>query len=386
MGNELFFEEKKYISASRASKLIGYNSDYIGQLCRKGSLTCRRIGRVWFVEEESLKNHKVIASNAPRGRIAIYTKRKVEREKNSSQVPFESKQTIQTILSKQNSELIIPAESTKIKISEIDDVSKGTRVSHEEKIATIAPAVNAFVPKFLQKQKVIDGDDFLNNRLREVSGLNLVRKIESKKLSWFGIKKIGVGILVISFVLSGGIFIFPSPISEHVKIFVTRVGDNVSHFVQNNQERKFSGLSDTNNVIAIGNNANALQSIGSSVENIFLNIANGSFRLIASIGNFFHDATRRARLIVFNSSPVNVSDSKKIDINSDTRAGFVVLPSTGDTTQNDQVKEYVINTFSDEAKIIPDESGNSGLIKPVFKDKDDQEYLYVVVPLNENGD
>ncbi|PCI31131.1 hypothetical protein COB52_00275, partial [Candidatus Kaiserbacteria bacterium] len=39
-----------------AGKSVGYTSDYVGRMCRVGSLECRRIGRSWFVEENSLKD------------------------------------------------------------------------------------------------------------------------------------------------------------------------------------------------------------------------------------------------------------------------------------------------------------------------------------------
>ncbi|MFA5888745.1 MAG: hypothetical protein WC857_00725, partial [Candidatus Paceibacterota bacterium] len=58
MGSELFFENKKFISAKTASSLSGYSQDYIGQLCRANKIESRRIGRVWFVSEESILNHK----------------------------------------------------------------------------------------------------------------------------------------------------------------------------------------------------------------------------------------------------------------------------------------------------------------------------------------
>lgn len=49
---------KKYISASRASKLSGYNQDYVGQLARSGQILARQIGNRWYVEENSVSSHK----------------------------------------------------------------------------------------------------------------------------------------------------------------------------------------------------------------------------------------------------------------------------------------------------------------------------------------
>lgn len=58
MENSLIFQGKKYISSKRASKISGYSSDYIGQLCRAGKLNCRMVGHTWFVSKESLIVHR----------------------------------------------------------------------------------------------------------------------------------------------------------------------------------------------------------------------------------------------------------------------------------------------------------------------------------------
>ena len=48
----------EYVSANRASKLSGYNQDYIGQLARGGQIPARQIGNRWYVELRSLRDHK----------------------------------------------------------------------------------------------------------------------------------------------------------------------------------------------------------------------------------------------------------------------------------------------------------------------------------------
>ena len=52
------FDGKDYISASRASKITGYNQDYIGQLARSGKILSRQIGNRWYVERAGLLAHK----------------------------------------------------------------------------------------------------------------------------------------------------------------------------------------------------------------------------------------------------------------------------------------------------------------------------------------
>jgi hypothetical protein len=50
--------ENKYISAILASQKVGYSGDYIGQLCRLGKIPGELRGRTWYVDLNSLINHK----------------------------------------------------------------------------------------------------------------------------------------------------------------------------------------------------------------------------------------------------------------------------------------------------------------------------------------
>ncbi len=52
------FDGRSYISANRASKLSGYNQDYIGQLSRSGQILSRLVGNRWYVDQQSLLDHK----------------------------------------------------------------------------------------------------------------------------------------------------------------------------------------------------------------------------------------------------------------------------------------------------------------------------------------
>lgn len=45
-----------FISTGVASKLSGYNPDYLSRLCRAGSLTAERVGRAWTIERASLED------------------------------------------------------------------------------------------------------------------------------------------------------------------------------------------------------------------------------------------------------------------------------------------------------------------------------------------
>jgi len=56
--DELIFAGNKYISSKRAGKLMGYTTDYIGQMCRGGKMACKLVGRNWYINDEAVKGQK----------------------------------------------------------------------------------------------------------------------------------------------------------------------------------------------------------------------------------------------------------------------------------------------------------------------------------------
>ena len=54
----LFFDNKKYISTNQAGLLTGYSKDHIARLCAGDQVISKRIGRTWYVEEESIIKYK----------------------------------------------------------------------------------------------------------------------------------------------------------------------------------------------------------------------------------------------------------------------------------------------------------------------------------------
>lgn len=54
----VIFEGVEYIKSATAAKKFRYTNDYIGQLCRAKKVDARLIGRTWFVNPDSLVQHK----------------------------------------------------------------------------------------------------------------------------------------------------------------------------------------------------------------------------------------------------------------------------------------------------------------------------------------
>jgi len=51
-------EDLSLISSARAAQLSGYSQDYIGQLCRSGSIDCRRVLGEWRIDLQSVLAYK----------------------------------------------------------------------------------------------------------------------------------------------------------------------------------------------------------------------------------------------------------------------------------------------------------------------------------------
>ena len=58
MKDSIIIDGKEYISSRRASEMTKYSNDYVGQLCRMKKVESRKVGRIWFIEKESLLVHQ----------------------------------------------------------------------------------------------------------------------------------------------------------------------------------------------------------------------------------------------------------------------------------------------------------------------------------------
>ncbi|GEM_PF-915938 len=55
----------EYVKAAVAAKQFRYTADYIGQLCRGKKVDARLVGRTWFVNIQSIKDHKKARHQKP---------------------------------------------------------------------------------------------------------------------------------------------------------------------------------------------------------------------------------------------------------------------------------------------------------------------------------
>jgi hypothetical protein len=61
---------------------------------------------------------------------------------------------------------------------------------------------------------------------------------------------------------------------------------------------------------------------------------------------------------------------------------IAVVPSSNSSDVDEEIKQEIRDSFSDEVIVKPDATGNSGVITPVFKKSKGDDFLYVLVPIN----
>jgi len=65
-------------------------------------------------------------------------------------------------------------------------------------------------------------------------------------------------------------------------------------------------------------------------------------------------------------------------------AGLVVLPSSGDPARDEAIKLELKNSFSDQVEVKFDQSGQAGMITPIFRTGRGDNYLFILTPLKQN--
>lgn len=70
--------------------------------------------------------------------------------------------------------------------------------------------------------------------------------------------------------------------------------------------------------------------------------------------------------------------------NSPNAPGLVVLPSTGNPQSDEALKLDLKNTFSDRVEVQFDQSGQAGVITPIFRRGRGDNYIFILTPIKQN--
>ena len=180
----------------------------------------------------------------------------------------------------------------------------------------------------------------------------------------------GICVVVLFVIFAGGSF---RGGIQNLKITVTNIPSsyNSTKFINNN----FGMMA----VVGGGNNTTE-ENVEISSQTFYdgmVIVIRGMHDLILKM----HD-TEQKEEIERKETQQHETDTSQMAASSNDK-GIVITPSKDKQTDADTI-EQIKNTFSDEVRIIPDESGESGIIQPIFRDKEGDEYIYVLVPIQED--
>jgi hypothetical protein len=125
---------------------------------------------------------------------------------------------------------------------------------------------------------------------------------------------------------------------------------------------------------------NISASVLSAVSDFFQSITNALSRGSNRLASFF---TGYSRNTVYPNQGVSFGDTGA-PVMPDESSGIVVFPSAGSVAADADEKTRIMNYFSDEVTVQPDSGGQSGIITPVFRQAIGDDFIYVLVPIDDN--
>ncbi|MDQ3089929.1 MAG: hypothetical protein M3Q24_02125 [bacterium] len=372
MNNDLLFDGKTYISVGRASKKLGYTADYLGQLCRAGKIDARMIGRTWYVEWESIKNHKKSKTHRVR--------RTAEKIRQERQTQASEKSNGNAIMVDEANEdcpeddylekMDREAEAT---FKPEEQLTEPILVSlHEQESApeadpgTYPSNLNGI--KYLQDENILPS--VLANKNQWLPELNKnSTKTEAKTFfkRRFELDPILIGgsSLVAFFIFMNLMFVSNNPVT------------NLSL-----ENGVINAVSKIENISRVDTNASSVESLNKElVSSPDKSNLSAAYANIATVFNYFTDELRRKinRWAVGYLRSLGFVPQVKQQPDSTKKQGLVIV---SDPDDHDATVASIKNSFSDEVTVVEDAEGGSGVITPIFKNIEGDPYTYVLVPLD----
>ncbi len=398
MNSDLLFDGKTYISVGRASKKLGYTADYIGQLCRAGKIDAKMIGRTWYVEWESLKNHKKSKKNRVRrtaeeirqDRVArlgqtVYvldeeldanTEHPISNGVKNYKLPtvnedcppdeylgkIDAQNTFDEKTNASISPVVaIPVSSEVIStpvlnenhyppqdyLNKIDDQNNTSLIS-EEWLPKLVKKDTSVVSPYVFSPRSPSGPLVLNNSSRYANKIAVTLSllvVITTASSWIGFEN-------------------PKLASEKIIPALHNIQNEVGVFLNPNGNQLASvSTSDSDTTTN-------LSSVIGSLENGISYFFSG---LKTKINNYAVSYMKSLGFVPAGSTPPTNTNGNSGQI------GLVVVP---DDPNHDATVATIKNSFSDKVDVKVDQDPTSGVIIPQFKTTKDTAYTYVMVPIN----
>ena len=182
----LVLNGKTYVKASKAARDLGYTADYVGQLCRSGSVDAHLVGRTWYVHADKLGEHRVEKKRMSRVKAREQAHKSIEEHKKKASVKNDNNYHSVAIRYESDDRELMPAVrkvsvtpeariASRVVEDPIDDapyevLNAGEKVqmSGKLKIVDVSDDVpdadtTLLEPKLIRKKKVA-GDTMLESR------------------------------------------------------------------------------------------------------------------------------------------------------------------------------------------------------------------------------
>lgn len=339
-------EEPKYISLQEATKYCPYSQDYLSLRARQGKLQAIKIGRNWITTKEWIEEYL----------------KKVEEYNNN----FKISKTVAPpenlpVAEEPFAELLFPKVDEKFPLSKIRFgfvfalafiliIAGG--VFGKESLKIVYEDLSPYIQEINQRfeKEIVQGWEGTNKGVQEIgqAGDFVVEGIA---------KSVGESFATVSEDISQ----FSEDLSRFGGKAISTTG-KVASF----------GLAGINQLTEVGQRTSA--SIFDSIKGIGQGIAEGIKGISQGVKNIVLDLIKDISRLV--TKPKEEIPEEPI-VPKPAREGLVVIPST---EKDEEVKKKIKESFSDEVKVEPEDE-ISGIIIPIFREGEGEEYLYILVPL-----
>ncbi len=343
-------EKENYISLQEATKYCNYSQEYLSLRARQGKLEAIKLDRNWMTKREWVEKYMA----------------KTE-EYNNSLEALKAKN-----FKKVKKEIWPPAN---LPIGEFD----------EREFAEIMP---------LQIKEPVIGVC----PVEKIRKTTLLLKLRSIRISSTGFRFAFATVLVFVLLIAGGVLVFPNFVKQNLKGLTINYNLPLTYILEETGEVIVEEVRYATSQVTKGSFFTVINSQGIFKEYICWlsdTIKTGTLTFVEEIryiadafrqtGRYISQSFKKAYWFVTRPWRISLSQEERITEEQivpelGEKEGMVVILSTED---DEETKEKIKTAFSDEVRVEP-EDDSSGIIIPIFRDREGEEYLYVLVPVKDN--
>jgi len=411
------FEGRTYIPSKDAAKRAKLNQDYIGQLCRGGKLMACRVGRNWYVCEASLTKYvKTGDGTLPplSQKESLPTTEGVAEKKTTPVSEVRSSHISNTTSKKGHAhfDFSIPQIVSREHLGAVMlglfilvttlFVSSSPELAPSHVVASLAQTTSSYaseagsyvVEAFLPITSIIKGIDRelgFSESIYVAKAKHILSNLSDNARRIYDPAP-AKALAFRSMETFTRFYIIPAKYSlAKAQIF----GEKLYSQTTTQWEGIVHDATITPMNVFARNNPDVVERVSNSQVAVVsfslvagtIDLANEFWFSAKSTFAWVHDAVvgavQKIR-VALSDVPKNPQSLEvtKTDQNRSHSVGLVVTNVPAESSADAEI-EKVKKSFSDEVIVTKDESGGAGIITPVFKERTGDDYVYVMVPLQE---